>query len=125
MSTNYEAPKGYDEVQDGVRYSEIQVIEYPSKTTGTVRKANLLLPLDYTPEKKYPVLYLLHGIGGDHNEWLGGDPATVMSNLWAKGEAKEMIVVIPMSVPEPMMRAIRRISLPPIILRHLTTLSTT
>lgn len=95
MSTNYEAPKGYDEVQEGVRYSEIQVIEYPSKTTGTTRKANLLLPLDYTSEKKYPVLYLLHGIGGDHNEWLGGDPATVMGNLWAKGEAKDMIVVIP------------------------------
>ena len=98
MTNNYEAPKGYDEVQEGVRYSEIQVIEYPSKTTGTNRKANLLLPLDYTPEKKYPVLYLLHGIFGNEYSFTN-DPnmkiELITGNLIASGEAVDMIVVFP------------------------------
>ena len=38
MTNNFEAPKGYDEVQEGVRYSEIQVIEYP--TTNTMIQEN-------------------------------------------------------------------------------------
>ncbi len=95
MSTTYDAPKGFDTVLEGVTYSAVQEITYESKTTGTVRKANLLLPVNYDETKQYPVLYLLHGIGGDHNEWMGGEPAAVFGNLWAKGEAKEMIVVIP------------------------------
>jgi enterochelin esterase-like enzyme len=41
------------------------------------------------------VLYLLHGIGGTHSEWLGGEPNNVLSNLLAEGEAVPMIVVFP------------------------------
>ena len=76
-------------------YGEMIEIVYNSKTTGTDRKANVLLPAGYSAEKQYPVLYLLHGIGGDHNEWIGGGADKVLWNMMARGEAKEMIVVVP------------------------------
>ena len=45
------------------------MIEYDSKTVGTRRKMNVYTPPGYSKDKKYPVLYLLHGIGGDETEW--------------------------------------------------------
>ncbi len=95
MQNSYQVPEGFDQVQSGVAYSAVQEIEYASTTTGTIRKASLILPLHYDETKKYPVLYLLHGIGGDHKEWLCGEPATILGNLQATGGAKDMIVVIP------------------------------
>ncbi len=91
----FAVPKGFDTVREGVTYGWLKEITYNSKTTGTTRKANLILPPDYDENKKYPVLYLLHGIGGDHNEWLGAEPVNVLSNLMADGDAVSMIVVIP------------------------------
>ncbi len=88
-------PQGFDEIKEGVTYATLNEITYDSKTTGTTRKANVILPPDYDKDKKYPVLYLLHGVGGDHNEWLGAEPVNVLSNLVAEGEASRMIVVIP------------------------------
>ena len=58
-------------------------------------EANVLLPAGYSEDKKYPVLYLLHGSEGDHNEWKKGEPKYVVGNVIASGEAKEMIVVMP------------------------------
>lgn len=98
MSDNkelYAVPEGFDQRKEGVTYGELKVIEYESKTTGTVRKSNIIIPAGYSEDKEYPVLYLLHGIGGDMNEWLGGEPVNVIGNLIASGEAEDMIVVIP------------------------------
>ncbi len=81
--------------QEGVEYGEMVEIEYESSVTGTTRKANVLLPAGYTMEKQYPVLYLLHGSDGDHNEWKKGEPKYVVGNTIYSGEAKEMIVVMP------------------------------
>ena len=81
--------------QEGVEYGEIVEIEYESTVTGTTRKANVLLPAGYTEDKQYPVLYLLHGSEGDHNEWLRGDPVYTVGNAVYAGDAKEMIVVMP------------------------------
>ncbi len=86
----YDVPSGFDEKQDGVAYGKAVRESYFSDTTGKYRKVNIILPPDYTEEKEYPVLYLLHGIGGDENEWLDGNPAYV-----AEGLAKDMIIVIP------------------------------
>ena len=82
-------------VKNGVNYGIMTAITYKSETTGTVRKANILLPAGYSAERKYPVLYLLHGIGGDENEWLAANPRELIGNLIASGEAEEMVVVIP------------------------------
>ncbi len=91
----YEMPVSAILMQKGVLYGQIKEISYDSKTTGSTRKANIILPANYSEEKEYPVLYLLHGIGGDHNEWKGGNPDRVVANAAAAGGTREMIVVIP------------------------------
>lgn len=92
----YEIPEDFDQSREGVTYGTVENQRYYSYTTEKWRKVNVILPTDYKTEKKYPVLYLLHGIGGDENEWLnGGNPVYIIGNLMAEGLAKEMIVVIP------------------------------
>lgn len=95
MEELFAVPQGFDAVHEGVTYGKMIGITYNSKTTGTIRKANVILPPEYNENEKYPVLYLLHGIGGDQNEWLGAEPVNVISNLVAGKEAVPMIVVIP------------------------------
>jgi len=95
IDENYNTPQNFDTVIAGRQYGTIQTVSYYSTTTENIRNANVILPPDFNKEKKYPVLYLLHGIGGDENEWFGGKPNEVISNLIAEGKAKEMIVVIP------------------------------
>jgi enterochelin esterase-like enzyme len=73
----------------------MELIEYDSKITKTTRRANIILPTGYSAEKKYPVLYLLHGIGGDENEWSLCNPEKIIVDLTAAKEAREMIVVMP------------------------------
>ncbi len=92
---NFDVPLNFTSIQKGAKYGKMQEITYESKTTGTTRKANIILPVDYSEDKEYPVLYLLHGIGGDQNEWKGGKPEYIVSNLVAAGETSEMIVVFP------------------------------
>lgn len=91
-----ETPARYHVAVDDVTYGEMREITYPSTTTGVNRKANVLLPPDYNEDVKYPVMYLLHGLDGDHNEWKNnGSPAQIIGNLITYGEAREMIVVMP------------------------------
>ena len=89
------APEGFDKETAGIERGTIMETEYPSKTVGTTRKVTIYLPPKYDKSKKYPVLYLLHGIGGDHKEWMQGVPNIIMDNLYAKGKAKPMIIVMP------------------------------
>ncbi len=95
QEVNYSVPIKLFWKQDGVEYGELKEIEYFSSVTGTMRKANVLLPPGYTEEKQYPVLYLLHGSEGDHNEWKKGDPVYAVGNAIYAGEAEPMIVVMP------------------------------
>jgi enterochelin esterase-like enzyme len=91
-----EAPKGFDQPTTGSATGRIDSISYTSKTVGTVRKALVYTPPGYSKKKKYPVLYLLHGIGGDEKEWLkGGHPQVILDNLYAAGKLKPMLVVMP------------------------------
>ena len=89
------APDGFDRVTADIERGTIEETEYPSKTVGTTRKVTVYLPPKYDPSQKYPVLYLLHGIGGDHKEWMQGVPNIIMDNLYAQGKAKPMIIVMP------------------------------
>ena len=91
----YQAPDGFDRMHENISYGNITEIEYNSTTTESTRKCLVYTPPNYDPGKAYPVLYLLHGIGGTHTEWLGGTPNEILSNLIASGEARPMIVVIP------------------------------
>lgn len=91
----FEVPGDYDKADENVTYGTKKTDTYYSTTTKKERKVNIILPPDYTEEKKYPVLYLLHGIGGDENEWMSGTPQYIIGNLVKRGLAKEMILVLP------------------------------
>ena len=90
-----EAPAGFDVERPGIAHGTLETVEYKSESIGTIRKATVYLPPKYDASKKYPVLYLLHGIGGDEREWLDGVPNIILDNLIADGKAKDMIIVMP------------------------------
>lgn len=91
-----EMPKNFDVFRSDIPHGKIDTILYPSKTVGVERKALVYTPPGYSKSKKYPVLYLLHGIGGDEKEWLrGGNPHMILDNLYASGKLEPMIVVLP------------------------------
>jgi len=80
-------PSGFDEIRSGIPQGKIDTLSYPSETVGTTRKALIYTPPGYSADQKYPVLYLLHGIGGDEKEWLnGGHPEVILDNLYAEGK---------------------------------------
>lgn len=85
----------YDVMKSGIFYPKAEEKTYYSTTCEKDRKCMVYLPADYTTEKEYPVLYLFHGIGGDHKEWKGGKPDIIIGNLVAADEAPEMIIVTP------------------------------
>ena len=105
-----EVKEGFDQKKNGVAYGTIALNEYDSKTTGATRQCYIYTPPDYDECRTYPVLYLLHGIGGTHAEWLAGAPNEILSNLIACGEANSMIVVMPN------IRAMKNDAVPPDIL---------
>lgn len=91
-----QAPSGFDSVRADISRGKIDTITYTSKTVGTNRRATIYTPPAFSKKKKYPVLYLLHGIGGDEKEWLnGGSPQVILDNLYAAGQIEPMIVVMP------------------------------
>jgi enterochelin esterase-like enzyme len=91
-----DAPDGYKTVRANIAHGTVVPFEYASTVTGTTRKANVYLPPNYSAKTKYPVLYLLHGIGGNENEWMYcATPNVILDNLIADGKAVPMIIVMP------------------------------
>ena len=75
---------------------------YHSNILGMDRRLTVYTPYGYenNPKKKYPVLYLLHGAGGDEEAWISmGRTAQILDNLIEKGLAEPMIVVMPNGNP--------------------------
>jgi enterochelin esterase-like enzyme len=90
------APTGFDSLRGTVPHGKIDTIVYASKTVGGKRRAIIYTPPGFSNKNKYPVLYLLHGIGGDEKEWLnGGNPQFILDNLYAENKIEPMIVVMP------------------------------
>jgi len=91
-----QARAGFDVVNTNIPHGKIDTVSYDSKTVGTTRRTLIYTPPGYSAGKKYPVLYLLHGIGGDEKEWYnGGSPQVILDYLYAQGKAEPMIVVLP------------------------------
>ena len=91
-----EMPKGYEQEKIGIAKGKIDTVLYDSKTVGNKRKTLVYTPPGFDKKKKYPVFYLLHGIGGDHLEWFkGANPQNILDNLYAEGKIQPMIVVMP------------------------------
>ncbi|MCF0178526.1 MAG: esterase [Bacteroidales bacterium] len=110
-------PQNYMVQRDGTRYLNMLIVPgertenyfaapekngtvsyvwYNSNILGMSRRLTVYLPYGYEKGKNYPVLYLLHGAGGDEEAWSSmGRAAQILDNLIAKGLAKPMICVMP------------------------------
>jgi enterochelin esterase-like enzyme len=80
-----------------VPHGKVQQVLFPSKSTGTVRRAFVYTPPDYEKNrnKRYPVLYLQHGWGEDETAWSNqGHANLIMDNLIAEGRSKPFLIVM-------------------------------
>ncbi len=94
--------EGFDKARNGISRGKLELVEYDSKSVGAKRKASVYTPPGYSPDKKYPVLYLLHGIGGDEHEWpRGAHPEIILDNLIADKKAEPFLVVMPNGRAQP------------------------
>jgi enterochelin esterase-like enzyme len=99
-------PAGFDVKREGIPNGRLEIVDYESKTVGTRRKLQVYTPPGYSVRRRYPVLYLLHGIGGDETEWQRfGLPDVILDNLLAEGKLVPMIVVMPNGRARPNDRA--------------------
>ncbi|MBN1781663.1 esterase [bacterium] len=94
-----EGPEGdYYRFNKEIPHGQIRSVDYWSEVNGMERPVNVYVPAEYEqrPDKKYPVLYLVHGWGEDENGWsVQGHMANIMDGLIAAGRAVPMIVVMP------------------------------
>lgn len=85
----------YYRIKD-VPHGTVSKVWYDSPTLGMSRRLTVYTPAGYEQgDRRYPVFYLLHGMGGDENAWVElGRAAQVLDNLIAEGKAEPMIVVM-------------------------------
>lgn len=91
-------PLVFDSTRKNVSYGEFTHATYFSQTCQMERGYSILLPADYSADKKYPVLYLLHGIFGDEYSFSGDGSnkiKEIVGNMAADGLIEETIVVCP------------------------------
>ncbi len=92
-------PQGFDRPRDGIEHGKMEKVYYDSKAVGGKRWAEIWTPPGYTSDKKYSLLILLHGIGGNEtNEWYGGGrnqgrANVILDNLVADKKIAPMVVV--------------------------------
>lgn len=93
-------PASANQTKSGVTYGQIQKKSYYSTTCNRTKDVNILLPPNYDPNKKYPVMYIMHGYyeGIDRMLTKGNSEMhtrEMVGNAIAEGAAKEMICVFP------------------------------
>ncbi len=93
--------KGWLYQANDVPHGNVSKVWYDSPTLKMKRRMTVYTPAGYVGGKdKYPVMYLLHGAGGDEEAWPTlGRAAQIMDNLIATGKAKPMIVVMTNGYP--------------------------
>ncbi len=88
----------HDEWRD-VPHGAVTMHWYHSSTAdGSLRRVHIYTPPQYhqEPEKKYPVLYLFHGMGDNDSHWMWmGRANTIADNLFADEKAEPMLIVMP------------------------------
>ena len=89
-------PAGFNIRRENIPHGDLTAVQYDSKSLGTRRQVRVYTPPGYSANRKYPVLYLLHGIGGNDREWTEACHANhIVDNLLAEGKIEPMIVVFP------------------------------
>ena len=90
------APQGFDAPRQVIATGRVERVEYTSSVTGGTKPAMVYTPVSYSSSQRYPVLYLLHGIGGNETHWTGpGAAAAILDNLIADKKAVPMIMPTP------------------------------
>ncbi len=78
-----------------VPHGDVHKVWYPSPTLKMQRRMTVYTPAGYDQGKDYPVMYLLHGAGGDEDAWTTlGRASQILDNLIAAGKVKPMVVVM-------------------------------
>lgn len=90
-------PEEYAKRRDGAEYPAVEKKNYYSTTCEKNRNVNVVLPANYSEDKEYPVMYILHGIFGDENSMTdsGTNIIIPMQNMMAEGLMPETILVFP------------------------------
>ena len=92
--------KGHLYQVNNVPHGTLSRVWYDSPTLGQQRRMTIYLPPSYDRKKEFPVMYLLHGHGGDETAWGDlGRTSQIMDNLIAEGKCVPMIVVMPNGNP--------------------------
>jgi enterochelin esterase family protein len=92
--------KGHLYQVNDVPHGTLSRVWYDSPTLGQQRRMTVYLPAAYDGKKRFPVMYLLHGWGGDETAWGDlGRTSQIMDNLIAEGKSVPMIVVMPNGNP--------------------------
>jgi enterochelin esterase-like enzyme len=89
-------PEGFNVARDGIPHGEVRLLEYDSRTLGIRRPLRVYTPPGYSTARKYPVLYLQHGLGNTSTEWTQRARAPIIADdLIADGKMVPMIIVFP------------------------------
>lgn len=100
IRSDKEGDRGSTYSVNDVAHGNLSKVWYDSPSLGMRRRMTVYTPAGYDGKRRFPVLYLLHGMGGDENAWSElGRAAQIMDNLIASGKAAPMIVVMPNGNP--------------------------
>jgi enterochelin esterase-like enzyme len=90
------APEGFNVARADIPHGEVSVVEYDSKSLGLRRMLRVYTPPGYDASRRYPVLYLHHGLGNTSTEWTQRARAPIiMDNLLADRKIEPFIIVFP------------------------------
>jgi enterochelin esterase-like enzyme len=91
-------PQGFDQAREGIEKGKVERVEYDGTAVaaGLKRWMEVYTPPGYSPDRKYPVLYLIHGAGQNERAWVqSGRANVILDNLIADKKIVPMIVVFP------------------------------
>ena len=89
------APEGFNVARENIPHGEVKVVEYDSKTLGLRRMLRVYTPPGYTADRKFPVLYLQHGLGNTSTEWTQRARAPIIiDNLLADKKIQQPFIIV-------------------------------
>ncbi len=89
-------PAGFNVRREEIPHGTLTEVAYDSKTLGTRRQIGVYLPPGYSSSRKYPTVYLIHGLGWNNREWTAiRHVEVVLDNLIADGKVQPMVLIFP------------------------------
>ena len=89
------APEGFNVARENIAHGEVKIVEYDSRTLGLRRMLRVYTPPGYTTGRKFPVLYLQHGLGNTSTEWTQRARAPIIiDNLLADKKIQQPFIIV-------------------------------